>query len=189
MKNKIGKLFIVATPIGNLSDITLRALETLKNSDLIICEDTRVTNILLRHYVIDKPLLVYNDHSDKNSRDKILKKLQEGQNLALVSDAGTPLISDPGYKLIKTLKKHDIIVHTIPGPCSIIAALTIAGIATDRFMFLGFLPHKTGGKEKIFMETHSIQTSLVFFESSNRLLDSLRLIKNYFPNRKVAVVR
>jgi 16S rRNA (cytidine1402-2'-O)-methyltransferase len=189
IKNKTGKLFIVATPIGNLADITLRALETLKKVDLILCEDTRVTSILLRHYSIDKPMLTYNDHSDEYIRQKILDKLEQGHDLALVSDAGTPLISDPGYKLIQDLKQLNIKNITIPGPCSIIAALTLAGLPTDRFMFIGFLPHKTAGKEKIFTELGSIATSLICFESANRLLDTLALIDSYFSNRNIAVVR
>ena len=189
MQNKIGKLFIVATPIGNLADITLRALDILKNVDLILCEDTRVTKILLRHYLIEKPLLVYNDHSDLNLRHKIIEKLKAGQNLALVSDAGTPLISDPGYKLIQAIKENDIAVHPIPGACSIIAALTMSAIPTDRFMFIGFLPHKNAGKEKIFLELQSVKTSLVCFDSANRLIESLELIAKYFPARKIAVAR
>ena len=189
MQNKIGKLFIIATPIGNMTDITLRALETLKEVDLVLCEDTRVTRVLLRYHLIDKPLLAYNDHSDENLRHKILTKLAEGQNIALVSDACTPLISDPGYKLIQELRKHNIAIHTLPGPCSIIAALTIAGLPTDRFMFIGFLPHKNTAKEKLFLELGSISTSLVCFESATRLLNTLELLESCFANRPVAVAR
>ncbi len=189
MQNKIGKLFIIATPIGNLADITLRALETLKLVDLILCEDSRVTLKLLRHFEIDKPLLVYNDHSDENIRQKIIAKLSSGQNVALVSDAGTPLISDPGYKLIQDLKRLNIVIETIPGPCSIIAALTVAGLPTDRFMFIGFLPHKMAGKEKIFLELQATATSLVCFESANRLIETLEIMDRYFASREIAVVR
>lgn len=188
-ENKMGKLFIVATPIGNLADITLRALETLKKVDLVLCEDSRVTSVLLRNYSIDKPLLVYNDHSDEYVRNKILDKLSEGKDLALVSDAGTPLISDPGYKLIQDLKDRDVEVHTIPGPCSIIAAITLAGLPTDRFSFIGFLPHKNSAKENLLTEFANVKTSLVFFESANRLIDSLKLIDLHYKNRNVAVVR
>lgn len=188
-ENKMGKLLIVATPIGNLADITLRALETLKKVDLVLCEDSRVTSVLLRNYSIDKPLLVYNDHSDEYVRNKILDKLSEGKDLALVSDAGTPLISDPGYKLIKDLKDRDIEVHTIPGPCSIIAAITLAALPTDRFSFIGFLPHKNSAKENLLTEFANVKTSLVFFESANRLIDSLKLIDLHYKNRNVAVVR
>lgn len=189
MKNKIGKLFIIATPIGNLSDITIRALETLKMVDLILCEDSRVTLKLLRHYDIDKQLFVYNDHSDEKARKKIITKLEEGLNIALVSDAGTPLISDPGYKLIQELRTLDVGIETIPGPCSIIAALTIAGIPTDRFMFIGFLPHKIIAKEKTFMESQFNNTSLVCFESANRLIETLELLEKYFSSSSISVVR
>lgn len=189
MKNKIGKLFIVATPIGNLADITLRALDVLKIVDIILCEDTRVTSVLLRHHLIDKPLLVYNDHSDKNTRDKIINYLEEGKKLALVSDAGTPLISDPGYKLIQDLKERNIEIETIPGPCSVIAALTLSGLPTDRFTFIGFLPPKTAAKEKIFTEFLLHQASIICFESANRLIDTLELMEQYFTNRSIVVAR
>jgi 16S rRNA (cytidine1402-2'-O)-methyltransferase len=189
MIKESGRLYIVATPIGNLSDITLRALDILNKVDLILCEDTRVTKVLLRHHMVDKSLLVYNDHSDENLRKKIIDKLLQGQNLALVSDAGTPLISDPGYKLIQELKQRNIKVETLPGPCSVIAALTIAGLPTDRFMFVGFLPHKVSAKETLFSELKTIQTTLVCFEAANRLIDSLETMKAYFNNRDIAVVR
>lgn len=189
MESKNGKLYIVATPIGNIKDISFRAVEVLENVDLIICEDTRVTNVLLRNYNIKKPLLVYNDHSDQVMRNKILSLLDEGKNLALVSDAGTPLISDPGYKLIQALHKNNIIVNAIPGPCSVIAALSIAGVATDRFMFMGFLPSKVNAKSSVFAEVQAIKTTLVFFEASNRLLETLEVIEDYFANRKVVIVR
>ena len=189
MDNKVGKFYIVATPIGNLKDITLRALETLNNVDLIICEDTRVTKVLLRHHGINKPLMVYNDHSDISLRSKIIEKLQHGQDIALVSDAGTPLISDPGYKLIHDLKEQNIRVETLPGACSVISALTISGQPTDRFMFIGFLPQKLSAKESLFNEIKEIKTTLVCFESANRLLSSLEVMKGYFANRNIAVVR
>lgn len=189
MESKNGKLYIVATPIGNIKDISFRAIEVLENVDFIICEDTRVTNILLKNYNIKKPLLVYNDHSDQVMRNKILSLLDEGKNLALVSDAGTPLISDPGYKLIQVLHKNNITVNAIPGSCSVIAALSIAGVATDRFMFMGFLPAKVNAKSAVFAEVQAIKTTLVFFEASNRLLETLGVIEDYFANRKVAIVR
>jgi 16S rRNA (cytidine1402-2'-O)-methyltransferase len=189
MKNKIGKLYIIATPIGNLLDITLRALETLKMVDLILCEDSRVTSKLLRHYDIDKKLFVYNDHSDENSRKKIIRKLEDGLNIALVSDAGTPLISDPGYKLIQDLKDLDIAVETLPGPCSIIAALTIAGLPTDRFMFIGFLPNKISAKKRTFMDIQYNNTSFICFESANRLIETLELLEEYFSMSQISVVR
>lgn len=184
-----GTLYIVATPIGNLNDITLRAIETLKEVDLIICEDTRVTANLLKSQLISKPLMVYNDHSDEHTRAKIIDKLLKGDNLALVSDAGTPLIADPGYKLIQKIKSLNINIETIPGPCSIIAALTIAGLPTDRFMFVGFLPHKSSAKKQFFEEIKDFSCSLVCFENANRLLESLELMKGYFLGRQVSVNR
>jgi 16S rRNA (cytidine1402-2'-O)-methyltransferase len=189
MKNKNGKLFIVATPIGNLSDITLRAIETLKMVDNILCEDTRVTSTLLSYHSITKSMIVYNDHSSSAARDKILAKLQQGKNLALVSDAGTPLISDPGYKLIKFLRENEIDIETIPGPCSAIAALTLSALPSDRFTFLGFLPQKTSAKEKIFEEFRNIGSTLIFFESPNRLIESLVAMNAYFSNRDVAIAK
>ena len=189
MAHKIGKFYIVATPIGNLKDITLRAIETLNNVDLILCEDTRVTKILMRHHEINKPLFVYNDHSDETLRKKIIDKILQGENIALVSDAGTPLISDPGYKLIHDLKRQNIKVETLPGACSVIAALTISGLPTDRFMFLGFLPPKSAAKETLFTDIKEIKATMVFFESANRLINSLEIMKNYFATRNIAVVR
>lgn len=189
MKNQIGKLFIVATPIGNLEDITIRAINTLKSVDLILCEDTRVSKILLQHHMIDKPLFVYNDHSDENTRKKIIAKLEAGHKLALISDAGTPLIADPGYKLICELRNKSIPIETIPGPCSVIAALTLSGLPTDRFTFIGFLPHKTSAKEKVFAEFLHVKTSLVCFETANRLIDTLELMKKYYFSRLIVIAR
>ncbi|MCT4635022.1 MAG: 16S rRNA (cytidine(1402)-2'-O)-methyltransferase [Rickettsiales bacterium] len=189
MTNRNGKLFIIATPIGNLLDITLRALEVLKSVDLILCEDTRVTNALLRHHLINKPLTVYNDHSNESTREKIINKLKSGQNLALVSDAGTPLISDPGYKLVQEIRSQNLAIETLPGACSVISALTLSGLPSDRFMFIGFLPHKNSAKEKIFSELNSIQTTLICFESANRLLETLKLMEQYFIGRSIVIAR
>jgi 16S rRNA (cytidine1402-2'-O)-methyltransferase len=189
MTNRNGKLFIIATPIGNLSDITLRALETLKSVDLVLCEDTRVTSTLLRHHLINTSLAVYNDHSDSLARQKIIAKLKDGQNVALVSDAGTPLISDPGYKLIQEIRSQNLSIETLPGACSVISALTLSGLPSDRFMFIGFLPHKTSGKEKIFSELNSVQTTLVCFEAANRLLNTLELMEQYFIGRSIVIAR
>lgn len=189
MQNKIGKLYIVATPIGNLADFTLRAIDILQKVDFIICEDSRVTSKLLKHYGIKKDLIIYNDHSTEKDRDKILESLALSKNLALVSDAGTPLISDPGYKLIKILREVGVEVITVPGPCSIIAALTIAAIPTDKFIFIGFLPNKLSAKEKTLQEYGMIKSSLVCFETASRLLETLSLIDKIFSKRIVSVVR
>ena len=187
MQNINGKLYIIATPIGNLADITLRALETLKKVNLILCEDTRVTAKLLNHYSIKKPLLVYNDHSEEKTRLRILEVLKKGEDVALVSDAGTPLISDPGYKLVQLLKEDNI--EVIPGPCSVIAALCLAGIATNRFMFIGFLPHKLNAKEQVLIELKNYNTSIIFFEAANRLEETLGLIAKIAKDSEVAVVK
>lgn len=187
MKNRNGKLYIVATPIGNLADITLRALEILKKVTLILCEDTRVTAKLLNHYSIKKPLLVYNDHSEEKTRAKIIEILERGEDIALVSDAGTPLISDPGYKLVQLLQEDNL--EIIPGPCSVIAALCLAGIATNRFMFIGFLPNKIHAKEQALIELKNYNTSIVFFEAANRLMETLELIVKIAKDSEVAVVK
>lgn len=142
-------LYLVATPIGNLQDITLRALEVLKKVDGIICEDTRRTSLLLNHYGIKKPLIVLNDYNEHKNVARVINLLKQGQNLALVSDAGTPLISDPGYKLVRACLENNIEVDSIPGPSSVITALTLSGLPPDKFMFLGYLPEKPGHRKKL----------------------------------------
>jgi len=173
-----GTLYIVATPIGNLSDITLRALETLKEVDLILCEDTRVTKKLLSHYDIKKPLLSYHKHSKLSKIDKIAELLGEGKNLALVSDAGTPGVSDPGNELIARLINSDknVKIIPIPGPSSTLALLSVSGIDVSRFLFLGFLPHKKGRKTLI-EKIKENEYPVVVFESKYRLLKLLSEFK------------
>ncbi|MFT6106725.1 MAG: 16S rRNA (cytidine1402-2'-O)-methyltransferase [Rickettsiales bacterium] len=180
-------LYVVATPIGNLGDITLRAIEILKNCDFVICEDTRVTGKLLNHLGIKKTFIIYNDHSDENVRAKVLSQILQGKSLALVSDAGTPLICDPGYKLVELLRENDCKIFAIPGACSAIAALSVSGIGSDRFMFCGFVPHvaKTG----FFKELVNIESSLIFFESPSRLVKTLKIMNEIFGNRMAAVSR
>lgn len=180
-------LYVVATPIGNLNDITLRAIDVLKNCDYVICEDTRVTGKLLNHLEIKKPFIIYNDHSDNFIREKILNFILQGKSLALVSDAGTPLISDPGYKLINFIKENNCEVLAIPGACSPIAALSVSGIASDRFMFVGFIPHSS--KENFFKDLVQVKSSLIFFETSNRLVESLKMMLEIFGDRTGAVSR
>lgn len=142
-------LHIVSTPIGNLKDITLRALEILKSVDAIICEDTRRTALLLSHYQIKKPLIIMNDFNESKNLDSITARLQAGENLALVSDAGTPLISDPGYKLVRACLEASIKVDSIPGPSSVLTALTLSGLPPDKFLFLGYLPEKPGHRKDL----------------------------------------
>jgi 16S rRNA (cytidine1402-2'-O)-methyltransferase len=189
-QNKIiPALYVVATPIGNLGDITLRAINILQQCDFIVCEDSRVTGRLLDNFKIKKPFLIYNDHSDNFAREKILNQILQGKSLALVSDAGTPLISDPGYKLVSFLLENNCQVLPVPGACSAIAALSVCGIASDRFMFVGFIPTTTIAKEKFCKELVNIKASLIFFESSNRLVSSLETILKVFGNRTAAVAR
>jgi 16S rRNA (cytidine1402-2'-O)-methyltransferase len=182
-------LYIVATPIGNLSDITLRALETLKLVDLIACEDTRVSAKLLAHYGIHKPLLSYNDHNGEERRPAIMDALKNGQRVALISDAGTPLISDPGYKLVREVANLGIHVTTLPGASSVLSALCLAALPTDRFFFAGFLPPK---KEAALTEARSLAAipgTLILFESARRLLQTLPILKQGVGDRQAAVVR
>lgn len=172
-----------------MSDITIRALEVLKKSDIILCEDTRITSRLLRKYdIFDKKLISYNDNSDEKIRKNILQKLLLGNQISLVSDAGTPLISDPGHKLIELIKENNIKITTIPGACSAIAALTISGLKIDNFAFLGFAPSSKKQRQD-FLKNAPRNISFVYFESPNRLLESLFDIKNILNNRKICVAR
>jgi len=182
-------LYVVATPIGNLDDITLRAINILKQCDFVICEDSRVTAKLLNHLEIKKSFIIYNDHSESADREKILNFILQGKSLALVSDAGTPLVSDPGYKLVNFLLQNNCKVLSAPGACAPIAALSVSGIASDRFMFVGFIPNGALAKENFFKELANIDTTLIFFETSNRLISSLEVMIKVFGNRISAVAR
>lgn len=182
-------LYLVATPIGNLGDITLRALETLKAADLIACEDTRVTAKLLSHYGIGAPTLSYNDHNGADRRPKILADLREGKCVALVSDAGTPLVSDPGFKLVREALAEGIHVTTLPGASSVLSALCLSGLPSDRFFFAGFLPAKEEACRKELQSLKSVPGTLLFFESARRLTDTLTLMREQLGNRDAAVVR
>lgn len=176
-------LYLVATPIGNLEDITLRALRVLKECDTIICEDSRVSRKLLSAYSIEKPLMVYHDHNAETVRPKVLEKLQAGEKMAFITDAGMPLISDPGYKLVKLCRENGVYVTVIPGASSVLAGLVLSGMPSDKFTFCGFAePNK-------FEEFASYNATLVFFESATRLTKTLGKMSAVFPNRSVAVVR
>ncbi|OIO47869.1 MAG: 16S rRNA (cytidine(1402)-2'-O)-methyltransferase [Parcubacteria group bacterium CG1_02_37_51] len=172
----MGKLYIVGTPIGNLQDITLRALETLKTVDFIACEDKRVTINLLNHYQINKPLLSYFQHSKISQVDKIIALLKDGKDIALVTDAGTPGISDPGNKLVAEVIDHDLVVLPIPGVSAMTTLLSISGLPTDEFVFFGFLPHKKGRQTKLYRIIDSKQT-IVLYESVHRIEKLLRELK------------
>ena len=183
----MGILYIVATPIGNLGDITLRALEILKESDIILCEDTRKTSILLDHYKIKKSLVSYHQHSQVTKVDYIIERLKEGKKLALVSDAGTPSISDPGGKLVEEVGKiKEINIIPIPGPSAITCALSASGLISDKFIFLGFLPTKKG-RETVFREIKEEKKTIVFYESVYRIIKTLKSLD--IDNRKVVVCR
>lgn len=182
-------LHIVATPIGNLGDISARALETLRAADVIACEDTRITSKLLHAYLIKKPLIAYHEHNGDQMRPKIEAMIEEGKVVALVSDAGTPLISDPGYKLVRALVEADLYVTSLPGPSALIAALTLAGLPTDRFIFLGFSPNKSSARKKWYEKAAKIDATLVFYESARRLPDSISDAAEVFGARSAAVCR
>jgi len=182
-------LYIVATPIGNLRDITLRALDVLKGADAVLCEDTRVTSRLFSAYGIDRPLVAYHDHNARKVMPRILDRLRDGQVLALVSDAGTPLVSDPGYRLVRQAVKNGIAVTPIPGASAMLAALAVAGLPTDRFLFAGFLPEKSGARKRALEEVADIGATLVFYESPRRLAASLKDMAETFGNREAAVCR
>jgi 16S rRNA (cytidine1402-2'-O)-methyltransferase len=182
-------LYIVATPIGNLGDITLRALATLAAADLIACEDTRVTAVLLRHYGIERPLLPYHEHNAAEQRPKLIAALAEGKAVALASDAGTPLVSDPGYRLVADVLADGHKVVPIPGASAVLAALVAAGLPTDTFLFAGFLPPKEVGRRKRLAELASVPGSLVFFESPQRLAASLADMASVLGDRPAAMAR
>jgi 16S rRNA (cytidine1402-2'-O)-methyltransferase len=182
-------LYIVSTPIGNLEDITIRALDTLKHSNFIICEDTRVTKKLLTKYSIQSKLIVYNDHSTLNDRNKIEALIVQGNIVSIISDAGTPLISDPGYKLVRSLKEQGHYITAVPGPCSVIAGLTLSCLPSDKFYFGGFLPKTSDAKGKFLKKFLHLDATMIFFETSNRLADSLIVVKEVFGNRKACVAR
>ena len=181
-------LYIVATPIGNLSDLTARAATTLRGASLILAEDKRVTAKLLAHVQATAPMAVYHDHSSEAERMRILARLGT-EVVALVSDAGTPLISDPGYKLVRAARAAGHAVHTIPGACAAIAALTLAGLPTDRFLFAGFLPPKAKARADSIAELASLRASLVFYESGPRLGESLAALADGLGPRDAAVIR
>ena len=182
-------LYLVATPIGNLGDITLRALAVLEGMDLIACEDTRVTGKLLGHYGIKVPMAAYHDHSGPQEREALLARLRAGQRVALVSDAGTPLVSDPGFKLLRAAAAENIAVIPIPGASAVLAALQVSALPPDRFLFAGFLPPKSAARKKAAAELASVPATLVFFETGPRLAGSLADLADTLGPRPAAVAR
>lgn len=181
-------LYIVATPIGNLGDITLRAVDILRNCDAVACEDTRVTGKLLKHLETSKPLVRYDDHASDAAADALVARAQN-EAIALVSDAGTPLISDPGFRLVVKAREADVEVTTLPGACAAIAGLTLSGLPNDRFLFAGFLPAKEKARGDALADLSEIQATLIFYESGPRLVKSLNAIADVWPDRDAAVAR
>ncbi len=184
-----GKLFIISTPIGNLGDITYRAVKTLKEVDIIAAEDTRRTRKLLNHYDIQKKIISYHDHNKIPVTNKLLNLLMANQNVGLVSDAGTPCISDPGFYLVRKTIENQIPLVSIPGSSAVLASLIISGLPTDRFVFEGFLPSGKGKREKKLKELSLDSRTLIFFESPHRISKTLEEIHSIFGDRKVTIAR
>jgi 16S rRNA (cytidine1402-2'-O)-methyltransferase len=182
-------LYILATPIGNARDISLRALDTLKGCDVIAAEDTRVTAKLLAIHGISKSLIAYNDHNGAQMRPKILARLEQKQAVVLVSDAGTPLVSDPGYKLVRAAIAAGFPIVALPGPSAVLAGLTLSGLPSDRFLFAGFLPSKAGERKSLLEELRDIRATLIFFESAQRLSESLMAMAEVLGERQAAMAR
>jgi 16S rRNA (cytidine1402-2'-O)-methyltransferase len=186
---KKGKLYVVATPIGNLEDITFRAVRTLNKVAFVLAEDTRESKKLLDKYDIKTELVSYRDQNHRRIINKIIEKLNLGLDLALVSDNGTPLISDPGYKLVRELRKGGFEILSIPGPSAVISAISISGLPTDRFAFLGFLPKSDHKREEIIKNFLSLETTLVIYESPNRLFKLLDLVQKIDRTLYISAVR
>jgi 16S rRNA (cytidine1402-2'-O)-methyltransferase len=182
-------LYVTATPIGHAKDITLRALEVLKSCDAIAAEDTRVTSRLLSIHAISRPLISYNDHNAVRERPRLLARLQEGARIALVSDAGTPLVSDPGYKLVREALDAGVNVQAIPGASALLTAMVLAGLPPDRFLFAGFLSPKSGERQSALAELKTVRATLVFYEAPQRVAESLRDMAATLGTRRAAVSR
>ena len=185
----MSKLFIVPTPIGNLGDITFRAIETLKSVDIILAEDTRTSLKLLKHYKINSKIESYHMHNEHKKADSIINKISEGNTIALISDAGTPSISDPGFLLVRECIKNNIEVECLPGATALITALVISGLPSDKFLFEGFLPAKKGRTKRL-KELSNEKKTIIFYESPHRILKTLKDFSNYFsPEKQVSVSR
>lgn len=183
-------LYIISTPIGNLDDITLRALETLKNVDIIACEDTRTSSKLLNHFGIKKKLISLHDHNEDEKADYIIKEIQDKKSIALISDAGSPLISDPGYKLVKKCRENDIHITTNPGACAIISALQLSALPTNNFFFAGFIPNKEKARLDFIKKYQDLDSTIVFYETSRRIEKTLIAFENvYDENRTISINR
>ncbi len=184
-----GTLYLVATPIGNLEDITLRALRTLKECDVVAAEDTRRTGQLLKHFDISKPLLSYFQFNEAKRSEEILERLRRGEKVALVTDAGSPGISDPGERVVKAAIAAGLRVEPVPGPCALVAALTTSGLPTDEFHFIGFLPHKSGQRHRELERLRNFAGTLVLYESPYRVEKLLGELSELFPTRQIVLAR
>ncbi len=184
-----GILYLVSTPIGNLADISFRAVEILKKVDLIACEDTRHSRVLLDHYGIRNPVVSYFDFSEKKRAPELVRKLEEGAAVALISDAGTPGISDPGYRLVRHAIEKGIRIESIPGPSAFLCALSVSGLPTDRFIFEGFMPIKSGQKKNKLLSFKEEERTVIFYESPHRLLKTLEAIEATLGNIEIVVAR
>ncbi|GLQ33245.1 16S rRNA (cytidine(1402)-2'-O)-methyltransferase [Litoribrevibacter albus] len=182
-------LYIVPTPIGNLDDITTRSLQVLSDVDLIACEDTRHSHRLLDHYSIKTALTALHEHNERGKADWLVQQLSEGKNIALISDAGTPLISDPGYHLVNRVREAGFRVVPLPGACAAITALSASGLPTDDFRFIGFLPAKSGQRKKVLQNLSSETSTLIFYESPHRILDSLTDVLDVLSDREAVLAR
>jgi 16S rRNA (cytidine1402-2'-O)-methyltransferase len=184
-----GTLYLVATPIGNLEDITLRAIRTLKECDVVAAEDTRRSGQLLRHFGISKPLLSYFQFNEARRSEEIIKRLSRGEKVALVTDAGSPGISDPGERVVRAARAKNLPVESVPGPCALVAALTASGLPADEFHFIGFLPHKSGQRRRQLEALRSMEGTLVLYESPYRVEKLLAELNDLYPDRQVVLAR
>jgi 16S rRNA (cytidine1402-2'-O)-methyltransferase len=183
-----GILYVVSTPIGNLDDITGRAVGILESVDAVVAEDTRKTSVLLRHIGVSKPLISYHEHNEHKRTDELIRRLQSGESLALVSDAGTPGISDPGFLIVRACIKNSIRVVPIPGASALLAGLSVSGLPMDRFVFEGFLPHKKGRKTRI-ESLKNEERTIILYESPHRILRTLRELRDAFGDRQAVIAR
>jgi 16S rRNA (cytidine1402-2'-O)-methyltransferase len=186
--NTQGILYVVSTPLGNRQDMTLRAIETLKNVDVIAAEDTRHSLPLLQHFSINTPMLALHDHNEREQAETLIGRLNQGESIALISDAGTPLISDPGYHLVQAVREAGVRIVPIPGACAAIAALSVAGLATDRFVFEGFLPAKTQARVQRLQGLSNEQRTMIFYEAPHRIKDLLDDLQKVFGDDRVVVL-
>ena len=183
------KLYIVPTPIGNLEDITLRAINILKSVDVVLAEDTRTSGNLLKHLGISKPMQSYHVHNEHQTVTRVIERILKGETMALVSDAGTPAVSDPGFLLVRECIKYGVVIECLPGPTAFVPALVNSGLPSDRFTFEGFLPHKKGRQTRL-QNLSNEERTMIFYESPHRLLKSLQQFSEYFgPDRQVSVSR